>query len=122
VNPFTNVSGTQKAWAQFFVVVLPLFLGASMPGTGLGTWLNVALGVVGAVAVYFAPAVPWLKIAAATAAAGLQVAVSAATTGGISHAEWNAIVLAAVGVAATAVLKNVPALTPAAPGPYAQDD
>jgi hypothetical protein len=108
---------------QVVLVVLPLLLGAAVPGANLGTWLNVAVAAVGAFTVYYVPDARWkgTKIVVAVVFAALQVALSASSDGAISHAEWNAVVLAGVSVVGALVFPNRPVDGGGATGDVTED-
>jgi hypothetical protein len=117
--PVRNLAAYNQSLVQVVLVALPLLLGALLPGANLGTWLNFAVATVGAAGVYFAHT-HWLKIGAAVLFAALQMALSASTDGAISHAEWNAIILAGVSVVGGLVFPNQPA--PADDGGVTDDE
>jgi hypothetical protein len=122
--PAKALSPYNQTLVQAVLVALPLLLGALLPGATLGTWLNFALAAVGAFGMYWVPSTHsrGLKIAAAVLLAGLQVAVSKASDGMISHVEWNAIILAGVAVIGGLAFPNQPAPADAGGGTAGETD
>lgn len=107
ISSSTFIAERTKSLVQVVMVALPLLLGALWTRSDLGTWLNFALGVVTAVAVYWVPKARYLKGIVAAIGFGLQVAVSAYTDGEFSPAEINAIVLSFTGALATTYFPNL---------------
>lgn len=101
-------------YAKFFAAVVATFLSAVVAALygdqhiSNPEWVNIAVAVVGALAVFAAPNVPgaaYTKSILAVLAAGLAVAASAITNG-ITPTEWMQIALAGLGALGVFAVPN----------------